>query len=91
MHQNNHKKFPCEQRERLYAYMSQKIEALVEAQEQQLTELRPSSFKAGQSSGRGFGMNLIAVAKEWKRARMSYEQHIREHGCARCSDKAAVA
>jgi hypothetical protein len=71
----------CELRERLLAHMSQTRKALIEAQELQLTEMRPLSA-LGHSSRRPFGADLIAAATAWKQARLSYERHIREHGCS---------
>lgn len=65
---NNHKKFPCEHRERLYAYISQTIEALVEAQERELTDMLPS-YLAGVSTHHTGATELISAARAWKQAR----------------------
>jgi hypothetical protein len=76
-----HRTLPCEYRERLLKYTAQTVRDLVAAQEQPGTS---------PTVGR-FGADLIAAATAWKRARLSYEQHIREHGCAERSDRAVVA
>jgi len=91
MLQSNRRTLPCEHRERLYKYMSQTTKALVAAQEQQLTDMPPSAHKSNHFSGRGFGSDLIAAAMAWKRARLSYEQHVKEHGCSVCSDRTVAA
>jgi len=81
MNQSTHRKFPCERRERLFKYMAQTVKALIEAQEEQGIPICRCSSKVGHSFGRGVGADLIAAATAWKRARIAYEQHVREHGC----------
>jgi len=61
--------------------MAQTVKALIEAQEEQGLPIHRCSSKVGHSFGRGFGTDLIAAATTWKRARLAYEQHVREHGC----------
>jgi len=85
MSQTGSSTFYCEHRERLIIYMSQAKKALLEAQERPITE-RPFSFSTRASSPhQAFGMDLVTAAAAWKRARLSYEKHVREHGCSPCS------
>jgi hypothetical protein len=72
---------PCVYRERLLKYVAQTVRDLIAAQEQPGTS---------PTVGR-FGADLIAAANAWKRARLSYEQHVKEHGCAGFSDHAVAA
>lgn len=81
MNQSTHGKFPCERRERLFKYMARTVKTLIEAQEEQGIPICRCSSKLGHSLGRGVGADLIAAATAWKRARLSYEQHVKEHGC----------
>jgi hypothetical protein len=81
MNQSTHRNFPCEHRERLFKYMAQTVNALIEAQEEQGIPICRCSSKVGHSLGGGVGADLIAAATAWKRARLAYEQHVREHGC----------
>jgi hypothetical protein len=81
MNQSTHRNFPCEHRERLFKYMAQTVKALIEAQEEQGIPICRCSSKVGHSLGGGVGADLIAAATAWKRARLAYEQHVREHGC----------
>jgi len=76
----------CDHRERLVSYMSQTKKALMEAQETPMTDMHPLPSKRSSSFRRAFGTDLLAAATAWKRARLSYEKHIREHGCSTCSD-----
>jgi len=81
MKQSTHRNFPCEHRERLFKYMAQTVKALIEAQEEQGLPISRCSSKVGHSLGRGVGADLIAAATAWKRARLAYEQHVKEHLC----------
>ncbi len=77
---------PCEYRERLFNYMSQTLKALVAAQEDDTTSPKIDRFWR-----RRFGADLVAAATAWKRARVKYEQHVRDHGCLSCSECEALA
>ncbi len=81
MNQSIHRKFRCEHRDRLFKYMAQTVKAMIEAQEEQGLPICRCSSKVGHSLGRGVGADLIAAATAWKRARVAYEQHVKEHGC----------
>jgi|SRR5579864_3726724 len=85
MDQSTHRKFPCERRERLFTYMAQTVKTLIEAQEGNGLPVCRCSSEVGHSLGRGGGGDLIAAATAWKRARLSYEQHVSEHGCLTAS------